>query len=280
MAKRQLAVGILLMVTLCAFSGRIATGATASLGWNPSVDQVAGYNIWCVATSNNQTNVMDVGNVTNAAVVNLLAGETYQFFATAYDASGLESDPSNTVNWVASANSAPSIAAIAPQTVEEGRTLSFQVAATDDGPAGYLRFSLGAGAPSGAVIDPMSGSFSWRPSSNQAPSTNVVRIIVADNGSPPLTASTDVTIKVLKVFLLNIGSYSGGIVQMAPSTPKWPEGYRYLAGTSVQLTATPNLGVIFLGWDVDGQRVKTNPLSLSMNRNWLVTPRFSGGGTG
>ena len=45
------------------------------------------------------TNMMDVGNVTNATVTNLVSGPTYYFSCTAYDTNGLESDYSGEVSF-------------------------------------------------------------------------------------------------------------------------------------------------------------------------------------
>jgi hypothetical protein len=97
-----------------------------------------------------------------------------------------------TVNEV---NTAPLLAAIGNQSVNEGVTLTFISTATDpDIPANTLTFSLDPGAPVGAVIDPASGVFTWTPSTNQAPSTNAVTVRVTDNGSPASSDSGTFTI--------------------------------------------------------------------------------------
>ena len=67
------------------------------------------------------------------------------------------------------ANSAPVLAAIPPQTVNEGALLTFTASATDDGlPANTLTYSL-IGAPVGASINPGTGVFTWTPAENQGP---------------------------------------------------------------------------------------------------------------
>lgn len=91
---------------------------------------------------------------------------------------------------VTEVNSAPSLTALSDHTVTAGATVSFTATATDsDLPANSVTYSLGSGAPAGAAIDPVTGSFGWTPSSAQAPSTNQVTVIVNDNGSPALTDS-------------------------------------------------------------------------------------------
>lgn len=57
----------------------------------------------------NYTTRINVGNTNVATVTNLVTGVSYYFVATAYDASGLESLPSNEVSYTAPTNSPPSI---------------------------------------------------------------------------------------------------------------------------------------------------------------------------
>lgn len=64
-------------------------------------------------------------------------------------------------------NDAPVIAAIAPQTVEQGRTLTFTILATDPDDSNsapesnVVIYGLAPGAPSGTSIDPSTGIFTW-----------------------------------------------------------------------------------------------------------------------
>ena len=76
-------------------------------------------------------------------------------------------------------------------------------------PALPLTFSLGAGAPKNATIDPVTGVFQWQPTSAQAPSTNVFPVIVTDTSTPPLSATQQFTVVVMPVafeWALNLGS--------------------------------------------------------------------------
>jgi hypothetical protein len=85
-------------------------------------------------------------------------------------------------------NTPPSLAPIADRLVTLRRTVTLTASATDtDQPPQTLTFSLGAGAPAGAAVNPSTGLFTWTPSS--APWTNVVTLIVTDNGTPNLSAS-------------------------------------------------------------------------------------------
>ena len=103
-------------------------------------------------------------------------------------------------NAVLAVNNAPTLTSIAEQIVNEGATLTITNVATDpDIPANLLTFSLGTNAPAGAAIDPVSGVFTWTPSEAQGPSTNLITVIVMDNGTPSLSDSKSFTVTVLEV---------------------------------------------------------------------------------
>ncbi len=100
---------------------------------------------------------------------------------------------------VLEANAAPVLASIPNQMVTEHELLALTVTATDaDLPANSLLFSLGAGAPTGLLIDANSGVLTWTPTEAQGPSTNVVSVIVTDNGVPSLSATQTFTVLVLE----------------------------------------------------------------------------------
>lgn len=92
------------------------------------------------------------------------------------------------------ANQSPILAAIANQTVNEGSLLQFTVSASDLDAGQTLTYSLAAGAPSGAGINPVTGVFSWQPADGAASAS--VTVIVADNGSPSLSDAKSFTITV------------------------------------------------------------------------------------
>lgn len=82
---------------------------------------------------------------------------------------------------VLATNQPPVLDLPASWTLVADTPFSEQVLATDpDNPVNSLTFTLGAGAPSGASISP-GGLFSWTPSPDQAPSTNLVTIWVSDS---------------------------------------------------------------------------------------------------
>src|SRR5439155_14961 len=61
------------------------------------------------------------------------------------------------------------------------------------------RFSLDAGAPAGAAIDPATGVFGWTPSEAQGPADYSVTVRVTDDGTPALDASRTLAIHVGEV---------------------------------------------------------------------------------
>jgi|SRR5579859_4998055 len=83
----------------------VCAGASAdqsvTLAWNPSPDtNVAGYFLCYGANSGSYTSQIDAGTNTIATVSGLREGQTYYFAFTAYDAQGLQSDPSNEVPYI------------------------------------------------------------------------------------------------------------------------------------------------------------------------------------
>jgi len=106
--------------------------------------------------------------------------------------------------------SPPVLAPIANYTDYEATLLIITNSATDNSlPPKPLTFALGGDAPTNATVDPVTGIFQWRPTAAQAPSTNIISVIVADNGTPPLSATQQFTVVVYPVayeFLVSFGS--------------------------------------------------------------------------
>ena len=102
---------------------------------------------------------------------------------------------------VGEVNSAPVLAAIGNQSVNEGATLSFTATATDaDLPSQTLTYSLDAASLAlGMSINSSTGAFSWTPSEAQGGLTPSVTVTVTDNGTGNLTDSETFTITVGEV---------------------------------------------------------------------------------
>ena len=98
------------------------SAATVSLAWDPSPDaDVVNYRIYSGQSSGNYNWSKDFGNVTNCTITNLQAGLRYWFVATAFNAGGAESDPSNELDYlVPASNTPPFISVITNQQFRVG----------------------------------------------------------------------------------------------------------------------------------------------------------------
>ena len=98
------------------------------------------------------------------------------------------------------ANSAPVLDPIGDKVVNEEEALAFTALATDaDVPLNTLTFSLDAGAPPGAVIDPNTGAFSWTPAEGQGPGEYSITIRVTDDGQGSLFDEETIIVTVNEV---------------------------------------------------------------------------------
>jgi hypothetical protein len=139
----------------------------------------------------------------NGAIYQGVPGSQYQFYSVATDLAGnreaapMVPDAQTTVSL---SNSPPQLTASPPVTVNEGELVAAPNSATDpDAPAQTLTFSLGPGCPAGARIVPATGLLLWQTSEADGPSTNLLSVIVTDNGIPSLSATAVVQVVVIEV---------------------------------------------------------------------------------
>ncbi len=105
-------------------------------------------------------------------------------------------------------NTPPVLGAVSNRTVIAGATVTFTNTATDaDLPPQTLTFSL-FNPPSGASIGAGSGIFSWRPLIAQSDTTNTMGVVVADNGSPSLSATQMFSVIVSRPDAPTVGAFS------------------------------------------------------------------------
>lgn len=91
--------------------------------------------------------------------------------------------------WTETTNNRPALAAISNLTINPGVTLLITNTATDtDQPPTPLTFALPV-SPTNAAIVANNGIVSWRPTVEQANSTNAFTVTVTDNGAASLTAT-------------------------------------------------------------------------------------------
>ncbi len=96
---------------------------------------------------------------------------------------------------VAEVNQSPVLGTLPTLTVREGDPVAFNVTATDaDLPQQSLAYSLGAGSPNGAFVDPENGHFTWTTPEKGVLTTNTIVIQVADGGPGNLSDTGTLTV--------------------------------------------------------------------------------------
>jgi hypothetical protein len=101
-----------------------------------------------------------------------------------------------TTNNAVVSNTPPTLAAISNYTRIAGATLTFTNSASDsDVPAQTLTFVL-LDNPGGATLTTNTGIFNWRPTQSQGGSSNVMKVVVTDSGSPVLSATQSFSVVV------------------------------------------------------------------------------------
>jgi hypothetical protein len=150
-------------------------------------------------------------------------------------------------------NSSPVLGQITDQSVGEGTTLKFTAIASDPDTGETLTYSLDPGAPGGASIDAASGVFTWTPTEEQGPGSYPITVRVTDNGSPPLSATTSFTVKVLGDTSIQVGASS--------SSPTYGQAMTFSAVvTPVTAGAPTTTGTV--QFEIDGTDLGS-PIALS-----------------
>jgi VCBS repeat-containing protein len=125
-------------------------------------------------------------------------GSTYSFVVRVSDGVATAETPVKLT--AREVNSAPSLAEIGAQTVDELTAFSLTIRGSDrDDPVNTLTYSLGEDAPAGMTINRATGAISWTPSEAQGAGDFSVTVRVADNGSPSLSDSRNFTVRVNEV---------------------------------------------------------------------------------
>ncbi|MBI3416625.1 MAG: putative Ig domain-containing protein, partial [Verrucomicrobia bacterium] len=66
-------------------------------------------------------------------------------------------------------------------------------------PPQQLTFTLAAGVPAGAGIDPATGVFTWTPAEARGPGVYAIGVVVSDDGVPVLSATNVFNVTVNEV---------------------------------------------------------------------------------
>ena len=95
---------------------------------------------------------------------------------------------------IAPTNQPPILGFIGNRSLNEGETLDFSISAND--PDGDGLTCSSANLPAGAIFDPVSCTFTWTPTNDQAGTYSNILFTVTDDGVPPLSDSETITITV------------------------------------------------------------------------------------
>jgi hypothetical protein len=174
-------------------------------------------------------------------------------------------------NALLTVNHPPAFASILPQTINEQVLFTLPLLATDpDG--GPLTYSLVSG-PLGVSVSP-TGVLSWTPTEAQGPSTNTITVQVADDGTPPLTGTTNLTVTVVEVNqppALTVPppqtNFAGVTVSITNSAtdPDIPANHLTFSlgpGAPSGAAIDPNTGVFT--WTLPGPNGSFNPITVAV----------------
>jgi uncharacterized repeat protein (TIGR02543 family) len=144
-------------------------------------------------------------------------------------------------------------------------------------------FAITASAGANGAIDP-SGSVSVNYGSTQSftinpsPGYHVLDVLVDGStvGAVPSCTFTNVTANHTIAASFAITTYTLTVnVPGSGSVAKSPDRSNYTDGTWVQLTATPATGYTFTGWSGDLTDTTTNPATVTMDANKVITASFA-----
>lgn len=106
------------------------TSSTVTVAWDRSPGtNVVGYNFYYGTNSASMTNKLNVGNQASAKLTGFVPQTTYNFTVTAYDAAGVESQPSNVIQYTAPALALPALKASLAVGTSKSVQLNFQATA-------------------------------------------------------------------------------------------------------------------------------------------------------
>lgn len=136
--------------------------------------------------------------------------------------------------YVVLSNATPVLAPIADEEIVEAMPLVFAASAQDPDVLQSLTFSLDAGAPVGATINPSTGEFAWTPTSEYAATTNTITVRVTDDAVPSASdAESFEVIVVTQPRLLSIAEAPEGSFTL---TWRVQPGRDYLFQTKTAIT--------------------------------------------
>ena len=214
----SIAVAAVLLMALCATTW---ASQNIALAWSPNRPDVAGYKIYYGPASRTYTNSLDVGNTTNTTLSGLTEGTTYFLAATAYNASGFESDYSVEASYSipsSTPNQPPTLNTLGNLTLNENAgTKTVNLSGISSGSANETQTLLVSAISSnpGLIPNPTvsyasanaSGSLTFTPSPN-ANGTATITVTVTDGGPSNNIVTRAFTVTILP-YIPAKGTYTG-----------------------------------------------------------------------
>ncbi len=249
------AVAVLTCSTPGTPTGLAATAENGQLilVWSPATG-VLGYNVlrstnsggpWTLLAANVAGTSWTDTTVTNRAAC--------YYTVEAFNSCGPSASSGSVSASLAGLNVTPSLAPVPNQVILAGRTLLITNRAADlDVPPQILTYSLLA-PPGGASVNPGSGVLSWRPAMVQSGTTNLMSVVVTDNGEPNLSATQNFTVTVLAPVRPFFGqpTFTNGVFQSSILGDFGPD-YSVLGSSNLMnwelilTTNSPSLPLIFM----------------------------------
>ena len=218
----------------------------------------------------------------------LAEGTEYEWYVTVSDGHATTTGPVWSFITATPGNHAPVLAAIGDKSVDEGSPLSFTASATDEDTGDTWSFSLAAGAPAGASIDPTTGVFIWTPAEAQGPGSYPVTVRATDNHAASDTETITINVNEVNTapVLANPGnqtSAEGSTVslQMQTQDPDLPANTLTYSATGLPPDLSINAGSGLIAGTISGATIGV-PYNASVtvgdgqatdteNFNWTVT---------
>lgn len=172
-------------------------------------DNYGPYSVW-YNTATNTNNVL-----ATSATFTGQPGHTYGFYSLATDYAGNAEPPHTNADttMLISSNHPPIVPNVPDQVANVGSGLSITNTVTDPGQAGSQISVSVVGSPPGVVAKVVGTNIivRWTPNAFQAGTTNIVQLVISNNGVPPLTTT--------QTFLVSIGDYVQAALGTVASRP-------------------------------------------------------------
>ncbi len=171
----------------------------------------------------------------------------------------------------------PVLDAIAPQAIDEGKTLSVTAHAVDpDQPPSGIAYTLEGNLPAGIEVDPASGKITWTPTETQGPGTYIIVVRATEQDGQHLSSTRSFGITVNEANqppvlgplpTLTVREGDPAVFTATASDPDFPlQGLLFTLGANVPAGATIDPQTGFFSWTTpDDVGNSTNHVTVNVN---------------